>query len=134
MENEVGLDNADVGALGWLTNTKIRKRLRLTGQVSAANSLPVWVGAGEMLGFRAASSNNVPSNLTKGTSTTVCSAIIYGNFEELVIAQWGPAGVELVANPYTAARRGDVEVTAIIQYDVGLRTPESFCAMKDALA
>ncbi len=74
----------------------------------------------------------MPSNLTKGTSTTICSAIIFGNFEELIYGQWGD--MEVVVDPYTQARRGNILITPYLMMDVGVRHPVSFAAIKDVLA
>ena len=45
-------------------------------------------------------SNNVPSNLTKGSSSGVCSALIYGNFSDLLIGLFGDS--EILVDPYSA--------------------------------
>jgi hypothetical protein len=50
----------------------------------------------------------VPSNLTKGTATAICSAIIFGNFADLVIGLWG--GLDLMVDPYSKSTTGAVRI------------------------
>ncbi len=136
LESEVAVDNADIGTLGYLTNSKVRGKLKQTEK--AANTAQfVWGegalqnGFGEMNGYRAGVSNQVPSNLTKGTASGICSAIIFGNWNDLMIGEWG--ALEIITDPYTKKKQGLVEVTSFVMADIAVRHPESFAAMVDAL-
>jgi hypothetical protein len=82
-------------------------------------------------GYQAAVTNAVPSNLTKGTASAICSAIIFGNFADLIIAMWG--GLDLTVDPYSKSTTGAVRVVVMQDCDVAVRHPESFAAMQDAL-
>ncbi|MGF6348983.1 HK97 family phage major capsid protein [Variovorax sp. W2I14] len=82
-----------------------------------------------MNGYRAAVTNAVPSNIAKGTGTDL-SALIFGNFADLVIGMWG--GLDLMVDPYTHSTTGTVRVTALQDVDVGVRNVESFATMEDA--
>jgi len=73
----------------------------------------------------------VPSNLTKGTASGICSAIIFGNFADLIIGMWG--GLDLMVDPYSNSTSGTVRVVALQDVDVAVRNAVSFSAMKDAL-
>jgi len=136
MEREVAIDNADVGQLAFLTNAKVRGKLR-TVEKSGTNAVFVWedrLGAmAAILGYPAGVSGNVPSNLTKGTSSGICSAIIFGNWRDLVIGTWSVIEVEV--NPWSSGdfEKGTVVVRALQDVDIKLRHPESFCWIKDAL-
>lgn len=129
LETEVATDNADIGALAYLTNAKVRGKLKQIEKASNTAQF-VWDGT-EMNGYNAAVSNQVPSNLTKGTSSGVCSAIIFGNWSDLIIGEWG--AMEIIVDPYSLKKQGLVELTSIMMADVAVRHPESFAAMKDAL-
>lgn len=131
LEKEVAVDNADLGSLAYLTNSLVRAKLKKVAQISASTGIPVWY-QGEVNGYRAEASQQVPANLTKGTSTTICSAIVFGNWTELLYGQWGE--LEIVVDPYTQARRGNILTTPYMMADVGLRHPQSMAAMLDALA
>jgi len=130
LETEVAIDNADTGSLGYLTNTKVRGKLKGTSKVSGQNGF-IWEGGTTPLnGYNAAVTNQVPSNLEKGDAST-CSAIIFGNFADLIVALWG--GIDIMANPYSKDTEGLVRLTVNAYHDVAVRRAESFAAMKDAL-
>ena len=73
----------------------------------------------------------VPSNLTKGTSSGVCSAMIFGNFNDLVVGEWG--ALDLLFDPYTGSTTGAMRVTAFMDCDVAVRHAQSFSATQDYL-
>ena len=130
LETEVAIDNADIGTLGYLSNAKVRGKLKQTFSNATYGEIPIWNGT-EMNGYRAVVSNQVPSNLDKGTSTGVCSAIIFGNWADLLIGMW--SGLDLLTDPYTASTSGTVRIIALQDLDIAVRHPESFAAMQDAL-
>lgn len=130
LESAVANANAPTGALGYLTNTKVRGKLKKTQKFSSTNGEEIWRG-GELNGTRAAVSNQVPSNLTKGTASGVCSAIVYGNWSDLIMALWG--GLDMMLDPYTGGTSGTKRVIALQDVDVNVRYPVSFSSMQDAL-
>jgi HK97 family phage major capsid protein len=131
LEAAVANANADMGNLAYLTNS--RQRARFKAILQATNTAQfIWQG-GELPvnGYRCAISNQVPFNLTKGTSNGVCSAIIFGNFTDLLIGMWG--GLDLTIDPYTGSSAGTVRVVALQDVDINVRNVVSFAAMLDAL-
>lgn len=131
LESAIANANADIGNLGYLTNSRVRGRLKQTQRFSGTDGAPVWSDDGMVNGYRTAVSNQVPSNLTKGTSSGVCSAIIFGNFADLVMGMWGT--LDLTIDPYTGSTAGTVRVVALQDVDIAVRQPASFAAMLDAL-
>lgn len=136
LESAVGNANADVGNLAYLTNTKVRGKLRKTQEFASTNGKAVWTsgrerGIGDVLGYDAVVSNTVPSTLTKGTASGICSAIAFGNWADLMIGMWG--GLDVMLDPYAGATSGTKRVIALQDVDVALRQVASFAAMKDAL-
>ena len=129
--------NADVGALGYMTNSRVRSKLRRTQMFGGTNGLPVWSslmgadGMSSLAGYKAAVSNQVPNTLTKGTSSGVCSAILFGNWADLLIGLW--SSIDILLDPYSLSTQGALRVTAFIDADIAVRHPESFAAMLDAL-
>ena len=131
LESDVAVANADVGTLGYLTNARVRGKLKTTSKVSGQNGF-VWDdGDTPMNGYRTAVTNAVPSNLVKGSSGSTCSAIVFGNFADLVIGMWG--SLDLMVDPYTGSTAGTVRVVALQDVDVQLRNVVSFATMVDAL-
>jgi HK97 family phage major capsid protein len=124
------IDDANViGATGFLTNTKVKK---------AAMKLKDGQGRPFTMGdvFKAspvAFSNQVPGNLTKGTGTNL-SALIYGNWSDLIVAYW--SSVDIVLNPYadSVASKGGALMHAFLDADIAIRHPESFAVAKDVVA
>ena len=73
----------------------------------------------------------MPSNLTKGSSSVICSGIAFGNWSDLVIGMWG--SLDIMREPYALATSGGKRVIALQDVDVAIRNVASFAAMKDAL-
>jgi HK97 family phage major capsid protein/HK97 family phage prohead protease len=134
--SDVAIANADFGSTGYLTNAKVAGKLMTTEK--AANTAqfvcPGFPDANGMTNFggaRAGISNQVPSNLTKGSAAGVASAIIFGNWADLIIGQWG--ALDLLVDPYTGGAAGTLRVRVLQDVDIAIRHAESFSAMKDAL-
>jgi HK97 family phage major capsid protein len=132
LETEVAVDNADVGSLAYITNAKVRGKLKQTPKVASTDSVMIWAdGAYPLNGYQAYVSNQVSSTLTKGTSTAKCSAIFYGNWNDLMIGLWG--GLDILVNPFTLSTTGQVRIVAFQSCDIAVRYAQSFAAMLDAL-
>lgn len=132
LETNVAISNADVGSMAYLVNAKVRGKLKSTQKFASTNGMPVWDGgANPVNGYQAAVTNAVPSNLVKGTSGSTCSAIIFGNFQDLMIGMWG--GVDLIRDPYANSTTGGVRIVALQDVDINVRNVESFATMVDAL-
>lgn len=132
LESDVSVANADVGSLAYLTNARVRGRLKTTYEDGPGSGIRVWQNGNTPLnGYAAGVTNAVPSNLTKGTANGICSAIIFGNFADLIIGMWG--GLDLMVDPYSNSTSGTVRVVALQDVDVAVRNAVSFSAMRDAL-
>ena len=112
----------------------MKGRLLRTETFSGTGGQTIWQpgadGAGRLAGHRALVSNQVPSNLTKGTGTGL-SAIIFGNWRDLIVGQW--SGLDLLIDPFTGGTAGTVRIIVHQDVDIALRHPESFSAMLDAV-
>jgi HK97 family phage major capsid protein len=130
LETEVMIDNADFSALGYLTNPKVRGKLKVT-RTDTNNGLPVWGAEPTPLnGYKTGVTTLVPSTLDKGSSTGVCSAIIFGSFDQYVGAQFG--GIDLIVDPYAKKLEGKIQVAANSYWDGNARHAQSFAAVVDA--
>ncbi len=130
LESAVANANVAGSRFCYLTNTKVRGKLKQT-LLDAGSGRFIWsVGDMPVNGYDAVVSNQVPSNLTKGTGTAL-SAILYGNFADLIIGMWG--GLDIQVDPYTQNTKGAVRVTAFQDCDLAVRHPESFAVMSDAI-
>jgi HK97 family phage major capsid protein len=100
---------------------------RFIWEAAAAGARP---DEGTIGGYRALVSNNVPSNLTKGTGTNL-SALIFGNWQDLLIGEW--RGIDILVDPYSQSSTGTLRITAIQTCDILVRHAASFCAILDAV-
>ena len=132
LETEVSADNADIGSLAYITNAKVRGKLKTTARTATYGDIMIWEKEPTPLnGYRALVTNQVSSTLVKGSSGSVCSAIFFGNWADLIIGMWG--GLDMLVDPYTGSKSGTVRVTAFQDVDIAVRHAESFAAMLDAL-
>lgn len=133
LESAVGNVNAAMGNLRYLTNTKVRGKLKQTPVVASTDSRMIWdINAREINGTPVAVTNAVSSTLTKGSASGICSAIFYGNVSDFVIGYWGGISLEMVRDK-TNAISGLYTLVASAYYDGGVYRPKSFAAMLDAL-
>jgi HK97 family phage major capsid protein len=130
LEREVAIDNALMGNLAFLTNPKVVAAMRTRPrQTSGVEGNFILNDTNVLLGYNVASTTLVPSDLTKGTASNVCSAVIFGNFSDLMIGMWNSPDV--LVDPYTGSSAGTIRIAAFQEVDVKVRHAESFAAIKD---
>ena len=93
----------------YLTNAKVKGKLKTTQKFTGTNGVPIWGESNTLNGYGAISTNLVPSNITKGTSTNA-SAVIFGNPQDFAVGKWG--GTRFLTNPYSRAKKDQVEIVA----------------------
>lgn len=139
LETDVAVANADLGSLAYISNAAVRGKLKTVERV-AATGLFVWQDPANLApatpgtplnGYRAFVTNQVRSDLTKGTFSS-CSAIFFGNWEEGIVTFW--ADLEILVDPYTGGNAGVVRMTALAFADFQVRHAASWSVMKDAIA
>jgi HK97 family phage major capsid protein len=98
---EIEIDNANLGGTAWLTNPQVMSKLMTTPIQSGeleGNFLLKEPG-NTLCGYPFYVTNQIPANLTKSTGTNL-SALILGNWPQLLIGEWGV--FEVLANPYSS--------------------------------
>lgn len=107
--------NALAGNLGYVTTPAVAKLL--AGYSRFANTdTPIWDGnlqEGIVAKVRALTSNQITAGY-----------MIFGNWSELIVGEWGVLAVE--ANPYANFQAGIVGLRAMYTVDVAVRHGESF--------
>lgn len=99
----------------FLTNPKVVSKLKNTTIDSGSGAMIMGYNGlfqsqmGVIDGYGVSVTANVPSNLAKSTTTGGLSAIVFGDFSQIVTGQFG--GVELIVDPYTKARTGQISLT-----------------------
>jgi HK97 family phage major capsid protein len=139
LESALNAANAPMGSRAYLFNAKTTAALKAltssTGQYLWTTDAPGQRSGtpGSVNGYPALVTNQLRSNLTKGTASGICSELVLGAWSDLVFGEWGT--LEVVVNPYdsTGFPAGDVLIRAMQSVDIGVRHPASFAIMSDAL-
>jgi HK97 family phage major capsid protein len=120
---------------GYLTNAKVANDMKNIFK-GTAGFLPIWDGPASgapVNGYPCHVTSTVPSNLTKGTSTTICSLLAFSTaWNEVLVGQWGGGGfAEVIVDPYSQKKLGIVELTSYALLDLQLRHAASFTVCPD---
>ena len=130
---EVEIDNAalNAGTLGFLTNPKVKSKLASTAKVASTDSVMILNDPWNALyGYPLAVTTNVSSTLTKGSSS-VASALIFGDFSQLILGLWNTPDV--LVDPYTNGSKGTIRIVVLQEVDLAVRHAQSFAACLDVL-
>ena len=130
---EVEIDNALTGAAAFLTNGQVKAKLASTSKQASGVEGNFILGPdmNNLYGFPIYVSQQVPSNLSKGSASGTLSAMIFGVWSDLLIGQW--SGIDLMADPYTGSKEGTVRIVAFHDCDFAVRHPESFAECNEIL-
>jgi HK97 family phage major capsid protein/HK97 family phage prohead protease len=143
LEEEVLVDNAGGASMAYATNPKVLselKKLRAGGSAAGDGAFlwnvdPSGIGRsgtpGVINGYPIGVSTNVPSNLTKGSSSGVCSAVILGDWSQVALGVWGN-GLEIeIGTDSDDFSKALTSVRAITTIDVAVRQASAFAACLD---
>jgi len=132
LETACAIKNADRGNLGYVTNAKIRGTMKKTVIDSGGAVLGFLMDSeGRVNGHKCLISNAVPSDLTKGDGTNL-SAVVFGNWSELLVGMWG--GLDIEPDAVTHGDAGGLILRVFQDVDVSLRRTDSFSTVVDAAA
>lgn len=139
METAIATSNAPWDSRAYLLNAatigSLKKLKSSTGQYLWTTDAPGQRSGTppNFNGYTTLATNQLRSNLTKGTSTGVCSELVFGAWSELFIGEWGV--LEILVNPYDSVgfTSGDVLIRALQTIDIQVRHGASFAVMSDAL-
>ena len=123
VEEDNGVVNSN--ALGFLTHPSVKAKMAQTVRVASSDSVMLlndpW---NNLYGYPAAFSSNVPTTLDPGDGGSDAAAMIFGDFSQLIIAQFGAPSI--LVDPYTGSRAGTVRMVLHAELDVGVRNAVSF--------
>ena len=128
---EVEVDNAAINGntLAYLTNPKVKSLMASTAKVASTDSIMLLDSPWNSLyGYDLAITNNVPSDLTKGSLSTA-SAMIFGDFSQLMMGFFSTP--DILIDPYTGGASGAVRIRVMQECDIAVRHAQSFAACLD---
>jgi HK97 family phage major capsid protein len=114
-QTDAASGNALAANSGYVTTPVIASLLKQKSRFSNTDT-PIWQGNildGNIESLRAVSSNQITAG-----------QLMFGDFSQVVIGEWGVLEVE--ANPYANFAAGIVGVRAFYSVDVGVRYPAAF--------
>jgi HK97 family phage major capsid protein/HK97 family phage prohead protease len=112
METKVAADNADIGAMSYITNSTIYGGFKTTEKASGTAQFVLEPG-GTVNGYGVVRSNQVASG-----------DVFFGVWSQMLMGMWG--ALDLQVNPYALDTSGGVRVTALQDVDIAVRHPEAF--------
>jgi HK97 family phage major capsid protein len=128
VELEAAIANANLrGNLGYVTNGAGRGALKSNFRNATYGDRALMEGS-DMNGYGVRVTDQVPSNLTKGSGTGL-SALIFGNWRDLLFGFWG--GMDLVIDPLSQHKNRLVGMSLAVEVDVNVRREGSFAAVVD---
>ena len=129
---EVETDNALTGSAAFLTNGQVKAKLSTTARQSSGVEGNFILGPdmANLYGFPIYVSQQVPSNLTKGSGSSL-SAMLFGVWSDLLIGQW--SGIDILVDQYSGSNAGTVRVVAFHDCDFAVRHPESFAECNEII-
>lgn len=128
LKKKIKKNNYSSNSMAYLSTSDIEGRLEVTQKFDGTNGMPV-VSGGRMNNFPFLTSNILPEDLTKGTSTD-CHPIIFGDFSQVLILQWG--AVDMIVDPYAKRKEAIIEIQIDSFWNMFVRRPEAFAVIKDA--
>jgi HK97 family phage major capsid protein len=115
---KLGVSNVAEDSRAWLSTPGVQGKWLSTPK---ATNYPIFImdDGGKVLGKDFFDTNQVPSD-----------KVIYGNWSDLIMADW--AGIDVVVDPYSLKKTGQIEVTIMLWCDFGARHTPSFCVSTDS--
>jgi len=116
---ETQVANANALRLNPAYVTTPNTRAKLKAAAKIGSTFPSFIWDNNMVnGYPAMATLQVPSN-----------KVIFGNFNDLIIADW--IGMDVTVDPYTLADKNQIKITINMLADIGVRNAGSFAASTD---
>lgn len=117
------------GTFKWVTNHEVVTFLEDTLLDAGSGKFLKDAAVEKLMGQDILSNTLIPSDLDKGTSTGVCSALLLGRWDKYMVGQWG--GVSFTVDKFTGSKNGIVSITTHTWWDFLTRQPNQFVRVVD---
>lgn len=123
METKADTQDALFGSLSYILHPSLvgKAKTKVKDASGAGGFIFTGNGDGQLNGYRALRTNNLPSGLGEGSDEF---GIAFGNWANYFLGQWG--GIELLVDPYTQALKGTVRLITNSYWNMGFIRKESF--------
>jgi HK97 family phage major capsid protein len=119
---------ADLGEFSYMGNADVEGTLATTAKIG--NTFPIYLlEDGKIYSKRFLATQQVPSNLSKGSTSGSLSALIGGIWNQLILAYW--SGVDILVDPYTGSSSGTIRIVSLMDMDIQVRHNEAFAVIVD---
>lgn len=142
LETAIADVDGDWGEMAYITNPKVigqakrtRRGLAYPGDTTPTDGKMIIDSdsSQQVNGYRFFRTTSVPKTLSKGASSGILSALMFGVWADDYIGFWSSINIELLRDA-TLARTGQYQLTAAVYVDGGLVRPAAFAFCKDIKA
>jgi HK97 family phage major capsid protein len=122
----------DLGEFVYMTNADGIGTLATTAKIGS--TFPIYllnVDDMTLYAKRILSTQQLPNNLTKGSTSGSLSPILGGIWNQLILAYW--TGVDILVDPFTGSNTGTIRVVALQDMDIQVRHNEAFAVIVDMI-
>jgi len=119
LQLEASIGGLNIGAGAYVTTPSVKAYLKGL-DIDDAGIRFAWNG-NEMNGYSA-----------YGVPAANANSVYFGDFSRMTVGQWG--GIELIVDPYTYAKQGRIQITAVAMFDTGCTNVRAFAWLDDVSA
>lgn len=131
LETAVAEANALTGTMNFVTTPKGRGKLKKT-PVLDSSDFPKFIWENNTVNdYPAWATNQLPSDIEKGSSSTTLSAAVLGDFSSAFYGFWG--AIDVIVDTVTLATTGAVRIVMMQELDFALRYAERFSKIVDMI-
>jgi len=123
---------SDLGEFVYVGNADVRGTLATVAKLGTTFPYFILDDNQRVYSFRTEFSQQLPNNLTKGTSGPTLSPIIGGVWNQLYFAYW--SGIDILVDPYTGSSAGTIRIVSLVDADIQTRHNEAFAVIVDMMS
>ena len=130
LDSEITKDNAGTDDMVCVTTPQVVGEMRQTPkQASGVEGNFILNNDELVVGHRVISSTNMPSTLTKGSTSGSCHAVLIGSMSQALVGFW--SGLDIVVDTSSLATSGGTRLAGFFDTDFAVRHAQSFAEIRD---